>query len=193
DRVAKRRESKSPRLLLATGAGAQLAPQSGVVDGEFLVALDVQASTRPNDPDARVRLASVVDREWLQPTNVEVVHRFDDSRGTVKAVRIERYDALTLSEKPIDVDSEQRAAILAGAWLRREPSDADAQLLQRLRFAGVELERDALARRAASTASSLNDFNLADALTFEERKKVDRDAPETSVVPSGRTTKLHYE
>jgi ATP-dependent helicase HrpB len=193
DRVAKRRESKSPRLLLATGAGAQLAPQSGVVDGEFLVALDVQASTRPNDPDARVRLASVVDREWMQPTNVEVVHRFDDSRGTVKAVRIERYDALTLSEKPIDVDPEQRAAILAGAWLRRGPSDGDAQLLRRLQFAGIELERDVLARRAASTASSLNDFGLADALTFEERKRVDRDAPETIVVPSGRTTKLHYE
>src|SRR5262249_43075245 len=65
DRVAQRRSPQSPRLLLSSGAGAALAPQSGVTGGEFLVALDVQTSTRPNDPDARVRLASVVDREWL--------------------------------------------------------------------------------------------------------------------------------
>jgi ATP-dependent helicase HrpB len=193
DRIAQRRESKSPKLLLATGAGAVLAPQSGVVDGEFLVALDVQASSRPNDPDARVRLASVVDREWLEPTSVEVVHRLDDSRGTVKALRIERYDALTLSEKPIDADPEQRATILAGAWLRREPRDADAQLLRRLRFADVSLERAELARRAALTARSLSDFDLAGSLTFEERKKIERDAPETIVVPSGRTATLQYE
>jgi ATP-dependent helicase HrpB len=193
DRVAQRRESKSPRLLLATGAGAVLAPQSGVVDGEFLVALDVQASTRPNDPDARVRLASVVDREWLAPTSVDVVHQFDGARGTVKAVKIERYDALTLNEKRIDVDSEQRAAILAGEWLHRELDEADAQLLRRLRFAGVSLERDELARRAASTARSLNDFDLVGSLTFDERKNVDRDAPDVIVVPSGRTATLQYE
>jgi ATP-dependent helicase HrpB len=193
DRVAQRRESKSPRLLLATGAGALLAPQSGVVDGEFLVALDVQASTRPNDPDARVRLANVVDREWLEPTSVDVVHRFDASRGTVKAVKIERYDALTLSEKSVDVDPEQRSAMLASAWLTRDLSETDAQLLRRLQFAGVALERDELARRAASTARSVDGFDLASTLTFEERKKIDRDAPDTLVVPSGRTARLQYE
>ena len=82
----------------------------------FIVALDVQASTRPNDPDARIRLASLVDREWLEPTSVEIVHRFDDSRGRVKAVEVERYDALTLSETPVDVEPDQRATMLAGAW-----------------------------------------------------------------------------
>src|SRR5204862_6963519 len=83
DRVGQRRAPQSPRLLLSSGAGATMAPQSGVMDGEFLVALDVQASIRPNDPDARVRLASVVDRDWLQPTAAEVVHRFDEARGVV--------------------------------------------------------------------------------------------------------------
>ena len=41
DRVARRREAGSPRLLLATGAGAELARDSGVRDAEWLVALDV--------------------------------------------------------------------------------------------------------------------------------------------------------
>jgi ATP-dependent helicase HrpB len=117
DRVAQRREPKSPRLLLSTGAGATLSSQSGVVDGEFLVALDVRVSTRPNDPDAQVRLASIVDRDWLRPTSVEIVHRSDQARAAVKAVAVERYDALTLSEKPVDVDPSSAPH----CWRRRGP------------------------------------------------------------------------
>jgi ATP-dependent helicase HrpB len=193
DRIAQRRAPQSPRLLLSTGAGAMVAPQSGVVDGEFLVALDVQASTRPNDADARVRLASIVEREWLQPTAVEVVHRFDETRGVVKAVAIERYDALTLSEKPADVDPIQREAILIEAFLRREPRDEQRMLLRRLEFARVAVDRRELARRAAMAAVALDEMDLSAALTFEERKALDRDAPDTIVVPSGRSTRLQYE
>ena len=42
DRVARRRGSSS-RVKLASGAGAVVGPESGVVEGEFLVAVDVQA------------------------------------------------------------------------------------------------------------------------------------------------------
>ena len=193
DRVAQRREPKSPRLLLSTGAGATLSPQSGVVDGEFLIALDVHVSSRPNDPDAQVRLASVVDREWLQPTGVDIVHRFDAARGLVKAVAIDRYDALTLNERPVEVDPEQRVALLSTAWLDRDPREDERQLLQRLRFAGVPLDRAELVRRASLAAHSLDDLDLLSALTFDERRTLDRDAPETIVVPSGRSTALRYE
>src|SRR6185436_14727495 len=41
DRVALRREPGSANLLLASGTGATLGSESGVRDGEFLVALDV--------------------------------------------------------------------------------------------------------------------------------------------------------
>ncbi|HUK33674.1 MAG TPA: ATP-dependent helicase C-terminal domain-containing protein, partial [Vicinamibacterales bacterium] len=183
----------SPRLLLSSGAGATLASQSGVVDGEFLIALDVQSSGRSNEPDARVRLASVVDREWLQPTRVRVVHRLDESRGVVKALAVESYDALTLSEKAVDVDPAERASLLTTAWLQRDVLDAESQLLRRLRFAGVAVDREGLARRAASTARSLGDFDLAGSLTFDERKRLERDAPDAIVVPSGRSAKLEYE
>src|SRR4051812_27340943 len=44
DRVAMRREPRSPRLLLASGTGAVLAKESGVRDGEFLVALELAGS-----------------------------------------------------------------------------------------------------------------------------------------------------
>jgi len=193
DRVAQRRDPQSPRLLLSSGAGAVMAPQSGVTGGEFLVALDVQASTRPNDPDARVRLASVVDREWLQPTAVEVVHRFDATRGVVKAVEVERYDALTLAERSVAASPEKRAGILTEAWIKRGPGDADAQLLRRLRFAGVVADLDALVRRAALDTQSLGDINLESALTFDDRQILERSAPASITVPSGRTHLLEYE
>ena len=45
DRVARRRAPGSPRVVLASGHGAVIAPESGVQEGEFLVALDVQAAT----------------------------------------------------------------------------------------------------------------------------------------------------
>jgi len=193
DRVAQRRAPQSPRLLLASGAGAAVAPQSGVVDGEFLVALDVQASTRPNDPDARVRLASLVDRDWLEPTSIEVVHRLDRERGVVKAVEIERYDALTLTECPVDADPEQRAEILAEAWTNRTPAAEDVQLLRRMRFAGLELDTAALVRRAALSARSLDKIDLAAALSFQERQTLEQHAPVSVAVPSGRTHRLEYE
>ncbi len=193
DRVAQRRAPQSPRLLLSSGAGAVVAPQSGVTGGEFLVALDVQASTRPNEPDARVRLASLVDRDWLQPTAIDVIHRYDSERGTVKAVEIERYDALTLAERVVDVDPEQRAALLAEAWMKRGPRAADGQLLRRLHFAGIALDAAALVRRASLTAKTLDDLDLAAALTFDERQRLDRNAPEAIAVPSGRTARLDYE
>jgi len=193
DRVAQRRGPQSPRLLLSSGAGATMAPQSGVVDGEFLVALDVQASTRPNDPDARVRIASLVDREWLEPTHVDVVHRFDDARGVVKAVEVDRYDALTLAERPVDPDPEKVAEILTDVWMNRGPRVEHVQLLRRLRFAGVSADGSQLVRRAALSVRSLDAIDLVSGLTFDERQLLERNAPETIAVPSGRTARLEYE
>jgi ATP-dependent helicase HrpB len=193
DRVAQRRAPQSPRLLLSSGAGAVMAAQSGVVDGEFLVALDVQASTRPNEPDARVRLASIVDRDWLRPTSVDVVHRLDEARGIVKAVEVERYDALTLAERPVDADPETRAEILADAWTKRGPREPDTQVMRRLRFAGLAIEMAALVHRAALAARTLDDIDLVAAMTFDEREVLERNAPETIQVPSGRTARLEYD
>jgi ATP-dependent helicase HrpB len=193
DRVAQRREPHSPKLRLASGAGGVLAPQSGVTSGDFLAAIDVHASSRPDDPDARVRLASLVDREWLRPTGIEVLHRFDEARGVVKAAEVERYDALILAERVVDADPQKRAEILVEAWSRRGPRSDDAQLIRRLRFAGVAADTPEIVRRAALAARSLDDVDLESALTFEERQLVDRNAPAAIKVPSGRTARLEYE
>ena len=69
DRVARRRAPGSPKALLASGHGAYVGPESGVRDGEFLVAIDVTASQTAETSEARIRMAAMVDREWLEPTD----------------------------------------------------------------------------------------------------------------------------
>jgi ATP-dependent helicase HrpB len=228
DRVAQRREPGSPNVRLASGAGAVIAPESGVRDGEFLVALDVTdvararsaalsgprpggaespalrargrgpqktARHQPSASDARVRIASRVEREWLTPTATEVLHRFDEASGLVKAVRVERYDALVLSERPAAVDSTIAAGLLAEEWKARGPRGDDVRLLRRLRFAGhtVDLDDlDNLIRDAAQGARSLDEVDLARGLPASVVRDLGRDAPDTLTVPSGRHARIDY-
>jgi ATP-dependent helicase HrpB len=212
DRVAQRREATSPRVRLASGAGAILGPESGVREGEFLVALDVQAPRSISQPvvaqalrpakavrpaqavpnDARIRLASRVEREWLQPNRSDIVHRFDPEAGVVRASKVDRYDALILAEHPTKPDGAIAADLLADAWMARGPKADDEQLLRRLEFAGRTLNVDDLVRVAARGARSLDEVHLARGLARDVRRALDRDAPESIAVPSGRMVRLEY-
>jgi ATP-dependent RNA helicase HrpB len=188
DRVAQRRARASMEVLLASGTGATIAKESGVHDGDFIVALDVARVTS----GAIVRIASQVEREWLQPTAMETVHRFDQQSGRVKAVVVERYDALVLAERPVAVDPEIAARMLADAWLARGPRAADERLLRRLRFAGLDADVASLIRAAAYGARALDDVTLASAMTPVVMRDLDREAPETLPIPSGRSARLEY-
>jgi ATP-dependent helicase HrpB len=193
DRVARRREPRSTRVKLASGAGAVIGSQSGVREGEFLVAIDLVSSPGPTrSPDALIRVASRVEREWLEANAVEVVHRFDDGAGVVRAVEIERYDELILTERPTGPDPEIAARILADSWLERGPVEEDARLLRRIRFAGQTIDVADAVRSAAYGARSLRELHLNRALSPEFLRAVDRDAPETLSVPSGRAVRLEY-
>jgi ATP-dependent helicase HrpB len=110
----------------------------------------------------------------------------------VKAVAVERYDALVLTERPVDADPGVRVSLLADAWLKRGPREGDIQLLRRLNFAGRAADLPELARIAAASARSLDDIRIAGALAFDDQRALDRDAPETVTVPSGRTVRLEY-
>ena len=199
DRVARRREPGSNDVLLASGTGATMAPESGVRDGEFIVALDVSHNPQSNpqssirDPQlAKVRIASLIEREWLTPTASGVVHRFDKPSGKVRASAIDRYDALVLAERPAPVDPEVAAQLLADAWLARGPRDEDAMLLRRLRFAGQDVDVGPLIRTAAYGVQSLGEVRIERALTPDRVRDLARDAPESLTVPSGRSHRLEY-
>jgi ATP-dependent helicase HrpB len=192
DRVAQRREPGSPDLLLASGTGATIAPESGVRDGEFLVALDVSRNPQSNSQLPKVRIASRIERDWLTPTDSETVHRFDKASGKVRAAVVDRYDALVLSERPVPADPEIAAQLLAEAWLARGPREEDTTLLRRARFAGHQIDVESLVRTAAYGARTLDDVRIDRALEADLVRDLARDAPESLGVPSGRRHPLEY-
>jgi ATP-dependent helicase HrpB len=190
DRVAQRREAGSPRVKLASGAGAVIGNESGVRDGDFIVAVDVQAPARSDQADSRIRIASRVEREWLEPNAVETVHQFDEQAGVVRAAQLERYDALVIRERPVAPDPDVAADLLAAAWLARHDDD---QLLRRLRFAGQNLDIGTVVRAAACGRRALDELDLASALPAAVRRAVATDAPSELKLPSGRPVRLNYE
>jgi ATP-dependent helicase HrpB len=190
DRVAKRREPGSPNVLLASGSGAVISPESGVRDGEFLIALDL--SQRSGHTVPRVRIASIADRDWLTPTSTNVEHRFDAAPGTVKARRVERYDAIVLAEHPVPADPDVAAQLIADAWIARGPTADEDRVLRRLRFAGRDVDLAGTIRMAAHGVRRLDEIALDRVLPAQVLRDLDRDAPDTLAVPSGRRVPLDY-
>jgi ATP-dependent helicase HrpB len=122
-----------------------------------------------------------------------VVHRFDAATGTVKAARVERYDALILAEHPVAADPEVAARLLTDAWLERGPRGDDERLLRRLRFASHPIDLTELVRSAARGARTIDDISVERGLPADVRRAIDRDAPEAIAVPSGRRARLDYQ
>ena len=170
DRVAIRREPGSLRLLLSSGTGATLARASGMHAGEFVVALDVSGGQ-----EALVRVASVVERDWLQPTHETVVHAM--SNGRVKATRKLWYDAILLREIHTNPDPIEAQKLEAAALL----GSVDARLQRRLDFAGIAVDWSAV----IAATGTLN-------LPWDMQKRLDQLAPDRLTLPSGRTTQLDY-
>lgn len=202
DRVARRRAPRADRFVLSTGTGARLARESGVHDAELIVAVDVTAaagtpaSVRRNHPDlpaeALIRLATQVEREWLPVCVPEIRHVFDDSTGSVRAARVSRYDDLVLAEQPAAADPEVAARMIEEQYIRRGPSEPDAELMRRLRVAGTARSFEDLVRAASPGASRLSEIDLERHLADEVRRKLAQHAPPTLRVPSGRDVRLEY-
>jgi ATP-dependent helicase HrpB len=192
DRLAKRRPGFHDRFLLAGGHGAALARESTALDGDYIVALDVVAAERAGISESRIRAASRVEREWIQPTSTSIEHRIDAASGRVRAARIERYDAIVLSETPIPADDLEASSLLAEAWLAREHDAATMQLLRRLRFAAIDVDLRALVNQAAASARTVSDIDPAAHLPFDLKRLLADRAPASIVVPSGRSVALDY-
>ena len=213
DRVARRRAPGSPKFLLASGHGAVLGRESGVHDAEFLVAVDVQAGAT----EATIRIASAIDGAWLSHGlhasrshglhglhGSRIVHEFDPGSGRIRATEREYYGEIVITERPAAIDPEIAARLLAEAYRARGWSDEDTQLLRRLRFAEIAVDLDELLLAAATGRRSIAEMDLRAALdalpgSAERRSQPRRSlgeggfAPETLTVPSGRTTRLHYQ
>jgi len=192
DRLAKRRANARERFVLATGHGAVLARECDVGDAEYIVALDLVAAERDRISEARIRAASPVDAAWIQAASTEVEHRFDTTSGRVRASRVERYDAIVLNETPVPVDAAVAAQMLGDAWLARGHDEATTRLIRRLRFAGSNVDLAALAHAAAAAARTIDDIDIEAHLPFDVKRTLAERAPDSILVPSGRSTRLEY-
>ena len=192
DRLAKRRANARERFVLATGHGAVLARECDVGDAEYIVALDLVAAERDRISEARIRAASPVDAAWIQAASTEVEHRFDTTSGRVRASRVERYDAIVLNETPVPVDSAVAAQMLGDAWLALGHDEATTRLIRRLRFAGSNVDLAELGHAAAAAARTIDDIDIEAHLPFDVKRTLGERAPDSILVPSGRSTRLEY-
>jgi ATP-dependent helicase HrpB len=139
-----------------------------------------------------VSVASSIEREWIEPTACEIVHRFDEASGSVRAVEERRLGALLLSEAPVAPDEVVTARLLGEALLARGLGDENEATLRRLRFARLPHDIDAMLRDACAGQARLPRIDLAALLPHAVRRELDRLAPVTIEVPSGRRLPLHY-
>jgi ATP-dependent helicase HrpB len=217
DRVCRRREAGSARALMVGGTGVVLADDSVVRDAALLVAVDLEGGGRR--PEATVRIASAIRRDWLAAlfphavtTDVELV--FDGAREAVVERRRERYVDLVLAESVrTDVDRGRAGellgtAVLDDARLLAALADTETALLARLRFlAGAmpELDlpadplRDAV-RACAAGRRSVAELRQADlggailgSLTSLQRRALEHEAPARFRLPAGRDAPIAYE
>lgn len=193
DRVARRREPGSPRLVLSSGVGALLGRESGVRSAELLLALEVTGGVAGPASEPIVRVASRVEREWLEAERREVVHRFDDASGSVRAFAQDWYERLLLGERSVPPDSEAAAGLLVEAVERRGLGEAAERLRRRLHLAGLEADLHGAVVAACRGRTRLPSLDEPERwLDAGTRAQVDRLAPERLGLPSGRTAALDY-
>ncbi|MFL6195685.1 MAG: ATP-dependent helicase HrpB [Thermoanaerobaculia bacterium] len=217
DRVARRREPRSPRAVMAGGRGIRLGDESSVLDPELFLAVDLDAGSQA---EALVRKASAVEPGWLAPellrTTVDL--EFDETRERVAAWKRTRYEDLVISEAEVPPpDATEAGTVLAAAAAERLgralPLDDPevAGFLARVRcLAGwmpelglprfTEEEIRGLLPALAAGRKSFAELRraplldiLQGALSYEQLAAVRREAPERLAVPSGSQIRIAYE
>jgi len=221
DRVVRRRRAGSARGVMVGGTGVVLVDSSVVRQPELFVAVEVDAGPRRRRSEARVRLASAVRSEWLAtlfPASVkeEREYIFDPERQRVVERSRELFGDLVLRENiRTDVDRQRAGTVLAAA-ARRDPlnaarvGNAEQAWLRRVRFLqrsmpelGLSDDTDALLAEAVSLlcpgCCSYSEIRRADLLgvlsgllTAQQRAALEREAPASYRLPSGRTTPVIY-
>lgn len=216
DRVGKRRAPSSDRVRLATGSGGVL-DRRGDPGTELVLAVNLEAGGPRDRGEHRVRLACALEAGWLPraAVTVERVLVFDPEREAVIGKRVTRYERLVLDERPDPdpPDPGATAALLVEAALARPEraltlDDSARRLQDRARFlrrVAPELalpdldDLRSLLVQLCVGRRSLHELRALDVaevllgqLPWPARAALDRMAPETWPVPSGRSVRLEY-
>ncbi|SEQ62779.1 ATP-dependent helicase HrpB [Faunimonas pinastri] len=219
ERVAQRRGGLG-RFRLANGRGARLEESDALANAPFLAVGDVQGG----GADGRITLAAPLERAAIDRLFGGRIVReerlaYDASADLVRATRVERLDALVLSETPSDkADPAHVAEKLAEVALSRGIAtlpwgEAIGRSRGRIAFlrarqgeAWPDLSDEALAARPADwlvpaltgkrRLSELGPNDLRNALAglmpWDRMAELDRLAPESFTAPSGRVGAIDY-
>jgi ATP-dependent helicase HrpB len=216
DRLAKLRLGTQDRAVMVGGRGVRIDPDSRVRGENLILCLEL------NDAggDARARMVSAVEREWLDPSILRTADElfFNPTRGQVEARRRTYWDDLLLDETPVAIhDMDQAAALLARhaaqALARVLPADDHpaGKFRKRVRWlASVmpelslpPLDDEFLQRLLPGICAglrSLEDLRQArwlehfqSAVGFDRLAEIERLAPATVTLPSGKQMALSYE
>ena len=216
DRLARRRDGDPRRGVMVGGRGVRLMPQSGVLEGELFLCLDIDAG----ETESHVRMASAVPRDWIpanQLTSRNVVV-FDEATERVVGRKRISFDDLLIEEGQAHVDmNEETARVLGEAAASRidrvlpPPDSAAGGFLARLRWlrewmpelklpAFDDVEMAEMVPWLCPGRKSFHELRQADwlglisaPLTHGQRQTIDREAPERFTVPSGSSIGLVYE
>ena len=219
DRLCRRRSDDPERALMAGGRGVRLARECGVTEAELFVAIQVTAGLRRGDEDL-VRMASAVEREWVDggEVRVETVPVFDHRQGRVVGRRREVLGPLVLSESdhPLQDPAAAEVVLMAAAredldaalGLDREEVQALVNRIRFLRAHAPELGMpdpdprafEALLPMLVPGRRSFADLRkapvveaLLGGLSHEQRVGLETHAPERIEVPSGSRLRLLYD
>ena len=220
DRIAKARGAPG-QFLLASGRAASLEPTDALARAEMLVAAELAGKAASSrillaarlDPD---NLAAVTGPRITDTTELA----FDRAAAAVRARRTVRLGAITLESEPRPVPADDASAALlaegvAALGIARLPwSKAQTQLRARVAFlrkAGASDLPDLgdevlaatardwlapfLAAKTALAGIGADDLGAAlDAiLSWEQRQRIDREAPTHFVAPTGERHAIDYE
>ena len=217
DRLGKRRSLGDLRAVMLGGRGLRFTPSSGVT-AELFVAVDVDAG----GTESRVRSASAVNRAELPADWVLTSHElsFDDDQAKVIARKVTRYGDLILDETPAHLPNDREpetTALLAEAARRRwfevlpAADSAAGGFLTRLHCLRTwrpdldlpDFDPSSLHDRLDDLCRGRKSFTelrsapwldlLRNLFSYEQIQRLDREAPESLIVPTGSAIALTYE
>lgn len=216
DRLAKRRVRGSDRGLMVGGRGVRLASESQLREGELFVCVDVQDS----GSDAKVRMASAVQPEWLDSAHMRQVTEcfFHPTLQQVAARRRTYWGDLLLTETPTgEIDPDQAAALLhqqaLAQWSRIFPAEDPkvVGLLARIRNLAKwmpelelpDVDQQRLQELLPQLCHGRRSFDalrsapwaetIEGLLAYPQRQQLERHAPQRMQVPSGNVVAIQYE
>lgn len=219
DRVARRRERGSDRAVMVGGRGLRVGAESVVHTAELFVCVDVEAGRRGERAESIVRQASAVEEAWLSPSLLRTVSdvAFDETLERVTGTSRRMYRDLVLAEKSVTPPLEEASKLLAeraAASPARALDLEDEELRGFLARVGSlalwmpelalpAFDEKTLATVARELAEGRRSFEeirrvplreiLEARLSYQQKRALREQAPESLAVPSGSEIRLRYE